>query len=83
MVGKQPDVRLSIYRPAGSPTGKGRAFQSRPLFGFAIELGSDTILTFSSGNALTLHNVTLGSLVADDFLFYEVRPRSVDELEAD
>src|SRR5262245_61932947 len=50
------------------------AFQSivslAQLFGFATESGFDTILTFSSGNTLTLHNVTLGSLLDGDFLFY-------------
>src|SRR5262245_15029936 len=54
------------------------AFQSivslAQLFGFATESGFDTILTFSSGNTLTLHDVTLNSLVAGDFLFYESDP---------
>ena len=54
------------------------AFQSivslAQLFGFASQSGSDTILTFSSGNALTLYNVTLSSLVAGDFLFYGSDP---------
>src|SRR5262249_60955852 len=54
------------------------AFQSivslAQLFGFATQSGSDTVLTFSSGNTLTLHNVTLGSLVDGDFLFYGSAP---------
>jgi serralysin len=63
------------------------AFQSivslAQLFGFATAAGSDTILTFPSGNALTLHNVTLASLVDGDFLFYGSGPRAADESEPD
>jgi serralysin len=40
------------------------------LFAFATQSGSDSIFTFSSGNTLTLQNVALSSLVANDFLFY-------------
>src|SRR5262245_15124455 len=54
------------------------AFQSivslAQLFGFATQSGSDTVLTFSPGNTLTLHNVTLGSLLDGDFLFYGSAP---------
>ena len=41
------------------------------LFGFAAQLGSNTIFTFSSGNTLTLANVAMANLIAGDFLFYQ------------
>ena len=40
------------------------------LLGFATQWGANTIMTFSSGNTLTLQNVALNNLIAGDFLFY-------------
>ncbi len=35
----------------------------------AAQQGSNTVITFSPGNSITLQNVALGSLVASDFVF--------------
>ena len=40
------------------------------LITLGTQSGANSIFTFSAGNTLTLQNVALNSLVADDFLFY-------------
>lgn len=39
------------------------------LMASAVQVGSDTVITFDSGNTVTLDNVSRASLVADDFRF--------------
>ena len=42
---------------------------SDDVLAHASQSGADTVITLDEGNSITLRNVVLGSLQADDFLF--------------
>lgn len=50
-------------------TGVYGIFSLADLQSHAAQIGSNTVITFSSGDGLTLQNVDLNSLTASDFLF--------------
>ncbi|WP_371259555.1 beta strand repeat-containing protein [Bradyrhizobium sp. URHD0069] len=50
-------------------TGVGGVLGLSDIVSHAAQQGSDTVITFSPGNSISLQNVTLGSLVASDFIF--------------
>ena len=39
------------------------------VLALSSQVGSDVVINFGGGNSITLVNVTLGSLHADDFVF--------------
>jgi serralysin len=49
--------------------GAGTFASSDDVLAHASQSGADTVITLDEGNSITLRNVVLGSLQADDFLF--------------
>jgi Ca2+-binding RTX toxin-like protein len=50
-------------------TGVAGVFSLAQVQALATQNGPDTVLAFGAGNTLTLQNVTLGNLIASDFVF--------------
>src|SRR5262249_38959393 len=68
------DVITDFVAGAGSPdridlTGVSGVHSLADILAHTGQIGADTVIVFDGGNTITLQNVTLSNLHADDFIF--------------